>query len=177
MSDSVSDTVQHIVKSETPVLKRDATRAVMPNMQSKPSLVRQGTQRMSLVDIVKVKGAVKKPQSILKDERIPWYLIDPTGERIAEQREILKRLKRLNSPERDKPLHERLLDRCWPPPPLFPFWDLVTASALVFTAVRPPHAPTSPMHSAVNSVCATPSACAGGHALRGGLRAAAPERL
>ena len=59
--------------------------------------------------------------TLFTDKNLPWYIIDPTGEIIAEQR------RRNRSSQKPSP---------WPT--LYPTWDLVTGIALIFTAIVTP---------------------------------------
>ena len=99
--------------------------------------------------------ATKEPQKLtatqLLDDNgmIPWYIIDPTGERIVKQREILRQQRKEQS-QRNMTEEERLalenapktctmrLKRSISNVALFPFWDLVTSLALIFTAIFTP---------------------------------------
>ena len=69
-------------------------------------------------------------------QRIPWYIIDPTGRVIAEQRQAdMVRNKRTTQRRGLASLKARFLVRC---PTLYPMWDAITAFALIFTALVTP---------------------------------------
>lgn len=89
---------------------------------------------MSISDVLQAKRAEsRRKTNFLKDFTIPWYIIDPTGEVIAEQREMRRRMKRLESPGKKLSRLQRLRV-----PTLYPGWDAITAIALIFTAVVTP---------------------------------------
>jgi hypothetical protein len=98
---------------------------------------RQSTKNLSVLDLVKMKTKSKSKWSSLKDNRIPWYIIDPTGDQIKEQREIVRQMKTFGEHETRKGL-AWAVSKVPPPPPLYPGWDMVTALALVFTALVTP---------------------------------------
>ena len=75
---------------------------------------------------------------------IPWYIIDPTGELIKEQRSKRSTQLQLEAPSEidhrpsiffSKRRIAHWLIRC---PTLYPAWDAVTATALIFTALVTP---------------------------------------
>ena len=108
---------------------------------SKRSMNRQ--RSISLSDIARSATVQKgKGKSLVNDARLPWYIIDPTGEIITETRllrwrEFRERLSPKERREYDKTLRGWLSNPVrWPT--LFPGWDVVTALALIFTAVVTP---------------------------------------
>lgn len=87
---------------------------------------------------------------ILKDRRIPWWIIDPTGDIIHEQRRIrtqehhsartaeLKTDRERNEYKRHRNSPMGRLLRAENLPTLYPAWDVVTAVALIYTALVTP---------------------------------------
>ena len=91
-----------------------------------------------------------KPKTFMDESQfIPWYIIDPTGEQIVKQRELTRKFRdealqaKMTKEERvalekaPKTLKMRL-KRSLSNATLFPFWDLVTSIALIFTAIVTP---------------------------------------
>ena len=81
-------------------------------------------------------------RSLKSKQTIPWYIIDPTGVLIKEQRAAASTRLQIESDAdagRFLWLSRRSTARClarWPT--LFPWWDSVTAIALIFTALVTP---------------------------------------
>ena len=105
---------------------------------------------MSIGDVLAAKQQQKKAVGI-EDHSIPFYIIDPTGELIREQRRLMRSMHKQDelakmSPDqreayvlREKNRHpiERYLHNLeWPT--LYPGWDMITAIALLFTAAVTP---------------------------------------
>lgn len=64
---------------------------------------------------------------------IPWYIIDPTGDMIRDQRTLW--VKHTKETGKRPPFWDRVLLYS---PTLYPAWDLITALALIYTALVTP---------------------------------------
>ena len=108
------------------------------------------TTTTSLGDLVAAKREQKRAIGF-EDRTIPWYIIDPTGELIREQRRLRWRLKQqdrvaaMTSAQREAHMRREKQRGCLSRfllnlemPTLYPSWDVITAVALIFTAFVTP---------------------------------------
>ena len=85
---------------------------------------------------------LKSDTALQAGQVIPWYILDPTGALIKEQRSDASTRRQLDPRDSKKccGLTAQQKARCMVRmPTLYPWWDVVTAVALLFTALVTPY--------------------------------------